>query len=146
MTVETYCSRCTSLRRETEPYCEICGSTEPETGWPEVDRERYPFLGSNLQERYRVVQFLGSGATGEVYRGESLRIGRPVAIKFVRFRSTTRGPTGPIWHLFENELRSLGALKAAVWRRCQTEAYTYPSHFPCTARPILQLRLWFGLL
>ena len=40
-------------------------------------------IGETLS-RYRVVAHLGSGAMGDVYRAEDLRLRRPVALKLVR--------------------------------------------------------------
>jgi len=42
-----------------------------------------PVIGETLS-RYRVVAHLGSGAMGDVYRAEDLRLRRPVALKLVR--------------------------------------------------------------
>jgi len=39
-------------------------------------------LGSQIGE-YRLVDFIGAGGMGEVYRGVHLKIGRVVAIKFL---------------------------------------------------------------
>ena len=43
-----------------------------------------PRIGTVLQGRYRVLEALGVGGMGVVYRGERLGLNMPVAIKFLR--------------------------------------------------------------
>ncbi|MCA9677345.1 MAG: serine/threonine protein kinase, partial [Myxococcales bacterium] len=43
-----------------------------------------PRIGTVLQGRYRVLEALGVGGMGVVYRGERLGLNKPVAIKFLR--------------------------------------------------------------
>jgi hypothetical protein len=67
-----------------------------------IDHGRFA-PGTVLEGRYRVIGLLGRGGMGEVYRADDLRLGQPVALKFL---PETLGRDATRLAQFHNEVRT----------------------------------------
>ena len=93
------CAVCSERAADGSRYCPKCGSAlEPgsvdatRTSYPRVEPERAvstPFddgrflPGTVVAGRYRIYGLIGRGGMGEVYRGDDLKLGQSVALKFL---------------------------------------------------------------
>ena len=79
-----------SASRQVPPAGRVVSGGRPGSGASSVGRvvaskpsdERFS-AGDLLLDRYRVIGLLGRGGMGEVYRADDLKLGQPVAIKFL---------------------------------------------------------------
>ena len=82
------------FRTTATPHCPDCGAVISESAAAglcpacllkmaaEPERERF-LPGMVIADRYRVVARLGAGGMGEVYRADDMKLGQPVALKFL---------------------------------------------------------------
>ncbi len=73
------CSSCTNAYEVGARFCPSCGLRIVETPKPGGD----PWIGRSLPGGYVILEKIGDGGMGKVYRAEQSKLGRTVAVKIV---------------------------------------------------------------
>ncbi len=85
------CPRCSLSNPDTQRFCGECGTRlimDPEGEAPRTETIRLPGIdlttGSTFAARYRIIEELGKGGMGRVYRALDQKLNEEIAIKFIR--------------------------------------------------------------
>ncbi|RAL20858.1 hypothetical protein DL240_14325 [Lujinxingia litoralis] len=108
-----YCEACATLVAVDAAHCAECGGAPSPSGWTPLTLSPYTFLGRIIDGRYFIDRFLGSGASGHVYRARSVRVSRSFAIKVVDTRryGEGKGVQGELLRSVEREVDALSRIK-----------------------------------
>ena len=74
----TTCAHCSFETQEDFAFCPKCGTRQ--VGGESGD----PMIGRTLAGKYRVIEEIGAGSMGTVYRAEHIALRKPIALKLLR--------------------------------------------------------------
>ena len=72
------CAQCATALRENDRFCAACGAVAGTTG-----AAKDPLMGRTIGGSYVILDLVGVGGMGRVYRAEQRMLGRTVAIKVI---------------------------------------------------------------
>lgn len=82
------CSQCETVLEGDRERCINCDAPRPlDDGWARVIDHPDPWLGRTLDDRYTLVQPLGDGVSGSVYRATRSHLDQSFAVKLIDLRN-----------------------------------------------------------
>ncbi len=76
------CPKCNTTYDEAPPFCGVCGANLENLFRPSPDEDL--LIGRTIDKRYRILDLLGSGGMGAVYRVEHVQMGKLMAMKVLQ--------------------------------------------------------------
>ncbi|MBN1221720.1 MAG: protein kinase [Candidatus Aminicenantes bacterium] len=102
------CPKCQTENSDSQSFCGSCGTRLPETEKIAVPTRTLEFprekltTGSTFARRYQIIEELGKGGMGKVYKANDIEIKEKIAIKLIKPEIST---DKKIIERFQNELR-----------------------------------------
>jgi len=105
--VTVKCPKCQSENTDTARFCSNCATPLPESGKVSYTKTLVTFVqeltrGILFAERYEIIEALGKGGMGEVYRAEDKKTGEELALKLIKPEISADAKT---IERFSNELK-----------------------------------------
>ena len=111
--LEFLCERCTTAFDKDHDFCPRCDGPKPSEGWRETRNYPDVWLGRLVCDRYRLLQRLGKGTFGSVYRAKRPRLDDTYAIKVINLQSSQFATDGPsLQDRVEREVRILSSISS----------------------------------
>src|SRR5918911_542131 len=108
------CQRCQQSIRAGARFCDNCGLSvgtivaEDQSPKPSVETPSDPLIGHVIDSKYQIVEQLGRGGMGIVYRAERVLVGDEVALKILHREFVAEGETV---ERFRREARAAAKLR-----------------------------------
>jgi serine/threonine-protein kinase len=105
------CEACLTAFASDPEVCPRCDSQRPDDGWRRLRNFPDVWLGRTISERYRLLQRLGTGTFGSVYRAKRPHLPDNYAVKIIDLNDSQFGAQGPsLRDRVEREVRILSSI------------------------------------